>query len=57
MPGRDIIVIGFSAGGVAERGSDVIRQLLLAGSAAPPEPVDAEMANDPLPDLATTERG
>jgi two-component system chemotaxis response regulator CheB len=40
----------------AERGSDAIRQILLAGSAAPPDPVGAEEPEEAQSDLASAER-
>jgi two-component system chemotaxis response regulator CheB len=40
----------------AERGSDVLRQLLLDGSAAAPEPIDSDVQEQDRPDLATTEQ-
>jgi two-component system chemotaxis response regulator CheB len=38
----------------AERGSDVLRQLLLAGSAAAPVPIESDAQDEGQPDLATT---
>jgi two-component system, chemotaxis family, protein-glutamate methylesterase/glutaminase len=40
----------------AERGSDVLRELLLAGSAAAPQPIESDIQEEDLPDLATTEQ-
>jgi two-component system chemotaxis response regulator CheB len=40
----------------AERGSEAIRQLLLAGSAAPTDPADADVPAEARSDLATAER-
>jgi two-component system chemotaxis response regulator CheB len=40
----------------SERGSDVIRQLLLAGTAAPPEAIEAQVRDEEPSDIATLEQ-